>query len=236
MEPAAIARPPQEGPPPVSLRRLATDTRRRRPGPFGRLAAQDTSFGVTGGKMHVPLERQLRETCKDLIALLCINNDLSYEVMARALPSGILCMRCASFREDDRRRMLLRPDLDLMMEQHLASLPQAPAAAAATTATTPASPSKAVASSSSSNSSVVAPGAKVRDLWFGPPARSPSQTPPGGISGLLLSPARSSRSGARDAAAGAAGPTREAARLSLPPGQNWRSVLEAVTKVGGGLN
>lgn len=205
----------QDIPPAVAFStRPATDRHLRRPAPFG-------GVGAHLRPPTTPLERQLRETCKDLIALLCINNDLSYEVMARALPSGVLCMRCAPCREDDRRRMLsglLRPDFDLMMEQHLASLPQAAPGAA----TAPASPAK-------GGAGAALQGAKVRDLWFGPPVAAPTTASShgggGGISGLLLSPARSARGARRESGA--------ALRPSLPPGQNWRAVLAAVTQVGG---
>lgn len=196
----------------------APGTPLRRPSLDGGIAATAGGATRTSG---APLDiQQLRETCKDLIALLCINNDLSYEVMARALPSGVLCMRCAASREDDRRRMLLlRPDFDLMMEQHLASLPQAAPGAA----TAPASPAK--------GSAGAAPGAKVRDLWFGPAVSGTIASHGsgggggGGISGLLLSPARLARHSRRESGAGM--------RPLLPPGQNWRAVLEAVPQVGG---
>lgn len=71
---------------PASLLRLATDGRRRRATPFAHLGGGGGAQPADGGGGSSSLEEQLLETCKDLIALLCINNDLSYEASVAGLP------------------------------------------------------------------------------------------------------------------------------------------------------
>jgi len=62
--------------------------------------------GGEDGLCPSPSPAQVQEACQDLIISLCLHNDLSYGVMARVFPSGILCMRCAAWEEREIQRFV----------------------------------------------------------------------------------------------------------------------------------
>jgi hypothetical protein len=128
----------------------------------------------------VALTWQLREGTKDLITLLCIGNDLSYEVMSRALPVGIVCMRCATLSEDERSR-IVQPQADLDPAQHNWRDYQAPTRAdwASLIASLPSPGGLSLGGADGSPTKGGRGRGTVRDIWFGPKIHGKRSLPPG---------------------------------------------------------